>query len=332
MDAKNLEGLFDRIRQHDQCRLSEIRTLKHQIEALQCELNQKNIVVKQLKMQVTQLCEFKQSILRSINSNPNIPERPSWEEDNSQQELKLLYESSTTDLSTTGGPLFISQHTANSSSFEFPDKLESSNYAYNERVSGASYLVDCSLSPPSLPSYRPEPMRRIAEQDSSKSNERTFLAPNPPLQMEVPAPPPKSMNSQSAPHLNAGAIASCPSPQLGQLSSQPTSTHHTANQAPSTPTPTSPVIATAAAPAPVAVTTAAAVNCHVGTGDAEGHDFFMTAKKQLTFPQFQSFLQLIKQFNQHERSKEQTLASAKEIFGPSRDSLYRSFHALLTRT
>jgi hypothetical protein len=332
MENKNLEGLFDRIRQHDQCRLAEIRTLKHQIEALQSELNQKNIVVKQLKLQVAQLCEFKRSILRSINCNTNVPELPAWEEDttigddvkNSYEQCEAAVNTYTADSQVAAPSSDLLDYvsptsTYNNTATSFADShsiavVGSSSFRQQEstkRTSNSSVEMNDSQRPMANDKYATNPS---AGNNAMSSASRLL---------------PTAQTTTFSP-LNAGAIAS--------TTTVPTATSTTASLQMNVPSTTQlPSFSNSSStPSSMTAKTAAVTNTtvnqsHVGTGDAEGHAFFMMAKKQLTYPQFQSFLQLIKQFNQHERGKDETLASARDIFGTSHDNLYRSFSALLTR-
>eukprot|EP00999_Lentomonas_sp_LEN2_P000291 NODE_1288_length_920_cov_71.627995_g1242_i0.p1 GENE.NODE_1288_length_920_cov_71.627995_g1242_i0~~NODE_1288_length_920_cov_71.627995_g1242_i0.p1 ORF type:complete len:203 (+),score=29.01 NODE_1288_length_920_cov_71.627995_g1242_i0:111-719(+) len=192
VDQKYLEGILDRVRQHDISRVNDIRSLKAEVEALQSELAKKNQIIKQLRAQVHTLADFKRNIVKSINPSP-------------------------------------------------------ADVGYGEDDAAAAVL--------SSPRYG----------HSSAADMR-------------PASP--AAYDDTTAHVEIG----------------PTS------------------------------------RAHPGAGpDIAGHEFFMQAKKQLSYQQFQMFLQVIKAFNTHEANKEQTLAASKEVFGAQHEDLYHAFHALLTR-
>lgn len=64
---------------------------------------------------------------------------------------------------------------------------------------------------------------------------------------------------------------------------------------------------------------------------SEGKDFFMQARNELTFPQFQQFLLCIKSYNNGLQTKEQTLQIARQIFGPTHQQLFSAFQQLLLK-
>ncbi|KAL6760758.1 hypothetical protein V8C86DRAFT_2547951 [Haematococcus lacustris] len=63
----------------------------------------------------------------------------------------------------------------------------------------------------------------------------------------------------------------------------------------------------------------------------EAKDFFRHARAQLSYEAFSQFLQAIKQHNAGLASRDDTLRSARLIFGPGATDLYDVFEGLLTR-
>ncbi|GFH07692.1 uncharacterized protein HaLaN_02527 [Haematococcus lacustris] len=63
----------------------------------------------------------------------------------------------------------------------------------------------------------------------------------------------------------------------------------------------------------------------------EAKDFFRHARAQLSYEAFSQFLQAIKQHNAGLASRDDTLRSARLIFGPGATGLYDVFEGLLTR-
>ncbi|KAL6756095.1 hypothetical protein V8C86DRAFT_1829793 [Haematococcus lacustris] len=64
----------------------------------------------------------------------------------------------------------------------------------------------------------------------------------------------------------------------------------------------------------------------------EAKDFFRHARAQLSYEAFSQFLQAIKQHNAGLASRDDTLRSARLIFGPGATDLYDVFEGLLTRS
>ena len=63
----------------------------------------------------------------------------------------------------------------------------------------------------------------------------------------------------------------------------------------------------------------------------DGKEFFRQARARLSYEQFSSFLQNIKELNAHRQSREETLHKARSIFGSENDDLYGAFEGLLSR-
>ena len=63
----------------------------------------------------------------------------------------------------------------------------------------------------------------------------------------------------------------------------------------------------------------------------DGKEFFRQARARLSYEQFSSFLQNIKELNAHRQSREETLVKAKTIFGNENVDLYNAFEGLLSR-
>ncbi|KAJ7569673.1 hypothetical protein O6H91_01G088300 [Diphasiastrum complanatum] len=67
------------------------------------------------------------------------------------------------------------------------------------------------------------------------------------------------------------------------------------------------------------------------TPKVDGKEFFRQARNRLSYEQFSAFLANIKELNAHRRTREETLRTADEIFGPENKDLYKSFEGLLSR-
>lgn len=63
----------------------------------------------------------------------------------------------------------------------------------------------------------------------------------------------------------------------------------------------------------------------------EGKEFFKIVKTRLSIPQFKKFLDCIKNLNQKQASKEETLAVARDIFGSDNSDLYVAFQSILSK-
>lgn len=63
----------------------------------------------------------------------------------------------------------------------------------------------------------------------------------------------------------------------------------------------------------------------------DGKEFFRQARSRLSYEQFSSFLENIKELNAHKQTREETLRKAEEIFGTDNKDLYLLFQGLLNR-
>ncbi|MCO5592543.1 hypothetical protein L7F22_046546 [Adiantum nelumboides] len=67
------------------------------------------------------------------------------------------------------------------------------------------------------------------------------------------------------------------------------------------------------------------------TPRVDGKEFFRQARNRLSYEQFSSFLNIIKELNAHRQTKEETLRRAEEIFGSENQDLFVGFNGLLSR-
>ncbi|MCO5609849.1 hypothetical protein L7F22_064081 [Adiantum nelumboides] len=67
------------------------------------------------------------------------------------------------------------------------------------------------------------------------------------------------------------------------------------------------------------------------TPRVDGKEFFRQARNRLSYEQFSSFLNIIKELNAHRQTKEETLRRAEEIFGSENKDLFVGFNGLLSR-
>jgi len=63
----------------------------------------------------------------------------------------------------------------------------------------------------------------------------------------------------------------------------------------------------------------------------DGRMFFRSARSRLSYEAFNAFLANIKRLNNHQQSRDETLAEAKKIFGAEQEDLYKDFVQLLNR-
>jgi len=63
----------------------------------------------------------------------------------------------------------------------------------------------------------------------------------------------------------------------------------------------------------------------------DGKAFFRKARNSLSYEAFNEFLANIKQLNNQQQTREETLDSARRIFGPEQQHLYKEFEQLLNR-
>lgn len=63
----------------------------------------------------------------------------------------------------------------------------------------------------------------------------------------------------------------------------------------------------------------------------EGREFFKMAKNRLSQKQFSLFLNCIKNLNQRQQTKEETIAIAREIFGNENQDLFSAFQNILVK-
>ena len=85
---------------------------------------------------------------------------------------------------------------------------------------------------------------------------------------------------------------------------------------------------------PISNSSPATASKDTGSGASpkiDGKEFFRQARARLSYEQFSSFLQNIKELNAHRQSREETLQKAKTIFGNENEDLYRAFEGLLSR-
>lgn len=66
-------------------------------------------------------------------------------------------------------------------------------------------------------------------------------------------------------------------------------------------------------------------------GSVDGRMFFRSARARLSYEAFNAFLANIKRLNNHQQTRDETLAEAEKIFGPDHKDLYRDFVQLLNR-
>lgn len=355
-DSKLLEGLLDKIRQHDQSRVGEIRALRQQVEQLSSELARKNTAIKQLKAQLLQLSEFKRSIVQSINRGPAAAadflaigddDLPSAVGTSGASGASSgfdfgLYQPGTSGDNAYGAPEY--PHSAGlgglgeegdlTLSAETTKILAEIDRATDPFSTGATSPAFAGFgSATKQPLSQPQPFLRGSGLGGTNpfgtGSSAAGLGPNPGAPGDFRFS--QATASGSAPRTAAvspGRLRSSTAPAL-----QPPPAANAGAGRPGSPALSTRAPSTVPPPPPPSQANGG-ISSSAGTSgapDMEGHEFFMTAKKQLSFQQFQQFLGIIKQFNQHERNKEQTLSAAREVFGPQHEALYKSFYALLTR-
>lgn len=69
----------------------------------------------------------------------------------------------------------------------------------------------------------------------------------------------------------------------------------------------------------------------IASAVVDGKQFFRQARTSLSYEAFNEFLANIKQLNNQQQSREETLEQARRIFGPELQHLYREFEQLLNR-
>merc|ERR1712054_612248 len=68
-----------------------------------------------------------------------------------------------------------------------------------------------------------------------------------------------------------------------------------------------------------------------GGSSVDGKAFFRQARSALSHEAFNNFLQSIKRLNNQQQTREETLAEARQLFGPEHVALYADFESLLSR-